>query len=62
MRKRLFNGDLRFLPMPLVSRVKGGGQCLDGVMLCLKPFDFIDFSLKLTKDSMFPNSHFCVKI
>ena len=45
--------------MPLVSSVKGqskltksllvGGQCLDKVMFCLKPFDFNDFSLKLTK-------------
>ena len=35
-----------------------GGQCLDGVMLCLKPFDFNDFSLKLTKYVKFRNSHF----
>ena len=58
--------------MLLVSSVKNrykvpksllvGGQCLDRVMLCLKSFDFNDFSLKLTKYLMFPNSHFCVKI
>ena len=36
-------------------------QRLDRVMFCLKPFDFNDFSLKLTKYFMFPNSHFCVK-
>ena len=45
--------------MPVVSSVKNqsklpksllvGGQCLDRVMFCLKPFDFNDFSLKLTK-------------
>ena len=39
-----------------------GGQCLDRVMFCLKPFDFNDFGLKLTKYLLFPNSHFCVKI
>ena len=56
--------------MPLVSSVNlnfqkinlsVGGQCLDRIMLCLKPFDFNDFSLKLTKNSMFAKSHFCVK-
>ena len=56
----------QFLPMPLVSRVKNqsklpkslllGGQCLDRLMFCLKPFDFNDFSLKLTIYSMFPDS------
>ena len=56
---KLCNGDFSFLPMPLVSSVKDqsklpesllvGGQCLDKVMFCLKPFDFDDFSLKLTK-------------
>ena len=58
MGKRLCNGDFSFLPMLLVSSVKDqsklpksllvGSQCLDRVMLCLKPFDFNDFSLKLT--------------
>ena len=38
-----------------------GGQCLDRVMFCLKPFDFNYFSLKLTKYLIFPNSHFYVK-
>ena len=61
-----------FLPMPLVSSVKNqcnlpksllvGDQCLDRVMFCLKPFDFNDFSLKLTKYLMLPNSYFCEKI
>ena len=60
MRKRLCNGDVSFLPMSLVSSVKNqsklpklllvGGQCLDRIMCYLKPFDFDDFSLKLTKD------------
>ena len=59
MGKRLWNGDLSFLPMRLVLSVKNqsklpksllvGDQCLDRVMFCLKPFDFNDFSLKLTK-------------
>ena len=50
MRKRLCNGDLSFMPMPLVSSVKDqsrlpksvlvGGQCLDRVTLCLKSFAF----------------------
>ena len=72
MGKRLCNGDFSFLPMLLVSSVKDqsklpksllvGGQCLDRVMFCLKPFDFTDFGLKLTKYLMFCNSHFCVKI
>ena len=30
-------------------------------MLCLKPFDFNGFSLKLTKYLMFSDSHFYVK-
>ena len=56
MGKRLCNGDFSFLPMPLVSSVKNqselpksllvGDQCLDGLMLCLKPFEFTDFSLR----------------
>ena len=73
MGKRLLcNGDFSFLPMPLVSSVNNqsklqksllvGGQCLDRVMFCLKPFDFNDFSLKLTKYLMFPNSYFWEKI
>ena len=47
------------LPMPLVSSVKNrsklpkslpvGDQYWDRVMLCLKPLDPNDFSLKLTK-------------
>ena len=58
--------------MPLVSIVKDqsklpeslleGGQCLDRVMFCLKPIDFNDFSLNLTKYLMFPSSNFCVEI
>ena len=57
--------------MPLVSSVKNqsklansllaGDQCLDRVMFCLKPFDFNNFSLKLTKYLMFPYSYFCEK-
>ena len=72
MGKKLYNGDFSFLPMTLVSSVKDqsklpksllvGGQCLNRVMLCLRTFDFKDFSLKLTKYLMFPNSNFCVKI
>ena len=72
MGKRLSDSDFSFLPMPLVSSVKNqsklpkslpvGGQCLDSVMFCLKPLDFNDFILKLTKYLMFPNNHFCVKI
>ena len=72
MGKRLCNGVFSSLPMPLVSSVKDqykvpkrllvGGQCYDRVMFCPKPFDFNDFSLKLTKYLMFPNSHFSVKI
>ena len=49
--------DLSRLPKSLLV----GGQYLDRIMFCLKPFDCIDFSLKLTKYLMFPNSHFCVK-
>ena len=72
MGKRLCNGDFSFLPIPLVVSVKYrsklpksllvGGQCLDRLMFCLKPFDFNDFNWKLTKYLMFCNSHFCVKI
>ena len=72
MWERLCNGDFSFLLMPLVSSVKNqsklpkslfvGEQCLDRVMFFLKPFDFNDFSLKLTKYLMFPNSYFCEKI
>ena len=72
MGKRLCNGDFSFLPVLLVLSVKDqsklpkslfvGDQCLDRVIFCLKSFDFSDFSLKLTKYSVFPNSHFCVKI
>ena len=61
MGKRLCNSDFSFLPMPLVSIVKDqsklpksllvGDQCLDRLMFCLKPFDFNDFGLKLTKYS-----------
>ena len=56
MWKRLCNGDFSFLPMLLVSNVKKqskppksllvGGQCLDRIIFCLKPFEFNDFSLK----------------
>ena len=69
MGKRLFNGDFSFLPMPLVSSVKDqsklpksllvGSQRLGRVTFCLRPFDFNDFSLKVTKYLMFPWSHFC---
>ena len=72
MGERLCNGDFSFSPVPLVSSVTNqskllksllvGGRCLDKVMFCLKPFDFNDFSLKLTKYLMLPNSHLCVKI
>ena len=72
MGKRLCNGDFSFLPMLLISSIKNqsklpksllvGGQCLDRVMFCLKPFDLNDFRLKLTKYLMFTDSHFCVKI
>ena len=58
--------------MPLVSSVKDqfilpnslfvGGQCLERVMFCLKPFHFDDFNLEMTKYVMFPNSYFRVKI
>ena len=68
----LRKGDFSVLPMPLVSIVKDqsklpesvllGGQCLDRVMFCLKPIDFNDFSLNLTKYLMFPDSNFCVEI
>ena len=59
MGKRLSNGDFSFLHMLLVTSVKDqsklpksllvGCQHLDGLMFCLKLFDFYDFSLKLTK-------------
>ena len=59
MGERLCNGDFPFLPMPLVSSTKDqselpkvllvGGQCLDRVMFCPKPFDFNDFSLNIDK-------------
>ena len=39
-----------------------GGQYLGRVMFCLKPFDFNDFSLKLAKYLMFPESCFGLKI
>ena len=68
MDKRKCNSDFSFLPRPLVSSITDpskqpksllvGGQCLDRVMFCLKPFDFNGFSLKLTRYLMFPNSHF----
>ena len=57
--ERLCTSDFSFLPMPPVSSVKYqstlpkslsvGGQCLERWTFCLKPFDFNDFSLKLTK-------------
>ena len=72
MGERLCNGDFSFFPMLLVSSVKDqskppktllvGGQGLDRLMFSLKPFDFDDFSLKLTRYSTFLNGHFCVKI
>ena len=37
-------------------------QCFDRVKFCLKVSDFNDFSLKLAKYLMFPNSHFCIKV
>ena len=59
MGERLCNCNFSFLHVPPVSSIKDqsklpkglleGGQCLDIVMLYLKPFDFYDFSLKLTK-------------
>ena len=65
MGERLCNGEFSVLPMPLVSSVKDqsklpksllvGGQCLDRVMFCLKPFGLNDFNLKLTKY----NSYLC---
>ena len=68
MGKRLCNGDFSFLLMSSVSSFKNqskipkslltAGECLDRVMFCQKPFDFNDFSLKLTKYLVFPNSHF----
>ena len=72
MGEMVCNGDFSFLPMPLVSSIKDqpklpksllvGGQGLDRVMFYLRPFDFNDFNLKLTKYLMLTNSHFCVKI
>ena len=72
MGKQLYNDEFLCLPMPLVSSVKNqsklppgsllvGGQCLDRVTFCLKPFQFNDFNLKLRKYLMFSNRHFCVK-
>ena len=71
MGKGHVNSEFSLLPMPLVLSVKNqskfpksllvGRQCLDTVMLCLKRFDFNDFSLKLTKYLMFPNSYFYEK-
>ena len=71
MGELVYNSDFSFLPMPLVSSIKDqsklpkslvvGGQVLDRVMFCLRPFDFNDFSLKLTKYLMFTNSHFLCK-
>ena len=61
-------GDFSFLLMPLVSSVKDqsklpnsllvGGHHLDRVMFWLKPFDFNDLSLILTKYLMFPYRHY----
>ena len=73
MGERLFNGDFSFLPMQLVSSVKDqsklpktgllvDGQHLGRVMFCPRPFNFDDFSLKLTKYLTFPDISFCVKI
>ena len=63
MGKRTYNGDFSFLPLSLVSNVKDqsklpnsllvGGQCLEKVIFCRKPFDFDDFCLKLSKYLMF---------
>ena len=63
MGERLCHGDFSFLSIPLVSSIKNqfklpksllvGGQRLDSVMLCLKPFDFYVSSLKLTKHLFF---------
>ena len=57
--------------MTLVSSVKNksklpksllvSGHCFDRVNVLSKPFDFNDFSLKLTKYLMLPNSHFLCK-
>ena len=72
MGKRSCTSHFLFWPMQSVSSIKdqfkllksslAGGQRLDIVMFCLKPFDFIDFNLTLTKYLMFPNSHLFVKI
>ena len=35
--------------LKLLKSLLVGGQCLERVMFCLKPLDFNDFSLKLTK-------------
>ena len=71
MKERLCNSDFSLLRMPLVSTVKINlnfqkaywlvSQYLDRVMLCLEPFDFNDFSLKMKKYLIFPNSHFGLK-
>ena len=44
---------------PNLQKLLVADQCLDRVMLCLEPFDFNDFSSKLTKYLMFPNNYFC---
>ena len=72
VRKRLFDSEFSFLPMPVASSIKNQfklpksllacGQRLDRVVFCLRPFDFNDFGSKLTKYSVFPNSQFYVKI
>ena len=73
MGEKLCKSAFSFLPiLVLVSSVSDqsklpksslvGGQCLDRVMFCLKPSDFNNFSLKLKKYLMFPNSHVCVKL
>ena len=71
MGERLCNCDFSFL-LSIVSSVKVqsklpksllvGDQCLDRVIFYLKPFDFNDFSLTLTKYLMFPDSHLRLKI
>ena len=65
MGKRQSNNDFSFLPVLPVSSVKDrskspkgfllGGQCFDRIMFCLKPFEFNDFRLKLTKYSNIPH-------
>ena len=53
VRKRLFDSEFSFLPMPVASSIKNQfklpksllacGQRLDRVVFCLRPFDFNDF-------------------